>query len=764
MTKDYMIVKRDGTKVLFDVTKIKKVIGWACVDIEEVNPIELESQAHIQVQDNMTTEQIQQTLINTALSMTRIEEGIENLNWRFVAARLTLLNLYKQAKRVQNYDNFGYNDYYSFVKMAVKEGIYEDTILKEYSIVEIQEMGKERNMKYDYLYDYSAINLFKNRYLMTKQGKTFELPQDMYLTISLLLALPETKDKRLKIAKDFYHALSSRKISSATPILLNLRRASGNLASCFITAMDDSLDSIYYTLDQLAQISKNAGGVGVNISRIRGKGSYIKKIKGASGGILPWIKLVNDTAIAVNQLGSRAGAITVAIDIWHIDVEDFLDMQTENGDPRKKVFDIFPQLVVPDEFIRRVEKGAEWTLVDPREIKQRYGVELCSLYGEEFEQIYSSIEKDEQLEFKKSVNAKELFKVFLKTLIETGMPYIFFKDTVNRVNPNKHKGYIGNANLCTESFSNFSPSTVYEKYLSKDSKSVVQKIDAGYIHTCNLVSLNLAQIDNDQDLKQMVRLSVRLLDNTIDITKFPVAEAAKHNSYYRILGIGSLGLADYLAKRKIVYKDSISLVDELYEKIAYYGVSASCELAAEKGKYPNFNGSQWSKGILFGKNIKWFRKNSKMGGQWEKLIKRIERVGLRNGGLFAIAPNTSTSLLMGCTASVLPVYKKFFIDKGAKGAVPVVPPFLNEETFWIYTEAQNMDQNDIIRVISTIQKWIDQGISMEIILNLKENLRAKDIYNYYINAWKLGCKTVYYARSITKTVENTKEDCLSCAN
>lgn len=763
MTKDYMIVKRDGQKVPFDVTKIKKVIEWACLGIA-VNSIELESQTHIQVQDNMTTQQIQETLINTALSMTRLEEGIDNLNWRFVAARLTLLNLYKEAKRARNYDNFGYNDYYDFVVLAVKKGIYDSTIVAEYSKDELVTMGKQREMEYDYSYDYSAVNLFKNRYLMTDMGKTFELPQDMYLTIALFLALPEKKEQRVPTAIRFYHAMAQRKISPATPILLNLRRPNGNLASCFITAIDDSLDSIYYTLDQLAQISKNAGGVGVNISRIRGKGSYIKKIKGASGGILPWIKLVNDTAIAVNQLGSRAGAITIAIDIWHIDVEDFLDMQTENGDPRKKAFDIFPQLVVPDEFMRRVEKREKWTLVDPKEIRQKYGVELGSLYGSEFENLYKTIENDETLEFKKVLDAKELFKVFLKTLVETGMPYIFFKDTVNRLNPNKHKGYIGNANLCTESFSNFAPSVVYEKSLSENCKSVEQQINSGYVHTCNLVSVNLAEIDSDQQLKQMVEACVRLLDNTIQISKFPLPEAQKHNNDYRILGVGSLGLADYLVKKGVVYANSAEVVDELFEKIAFFGISASNKLSIERGSYPNFAESQWSRGVFFGKNLAWFRKNSKMAGQWETLIHQVQSSGLRNGGLFAIAPNTSTSLLMGCTASVLPIYKKFFIDKGAKGAVPVVPPFLGEETFWTYTESQTMNQADIIKIISTIQKWVDQGISMEIVLNLKNDLKACDIYNYYITAWKLQCKTVYYARSITKTVENTKEDCLSCAN
>jgi ribonucleoside-diphosphate reductase alpha chain len=763
MKKNYKIIKRNGNKVPFDVIKIKKVISWACMGID-VNPLELESQVHLQMQDNMTTIQIQETLINTALSMTKIDD-FNSLNWRFVASRLLLLNLYKEAKRTRKYDTFGYGPYYSFVKKAVNLGLYDKKILELYSKEELQEMGRERNMWYDFDYDYAGMNLMKRRYLIKQEGKIFELPQDMYLTISLLLASPEKKENRIRIAKKIYHAIASRKISLATPIVLNLRRPNGNLASCFITAMDDSLDSIYYTLDQIGQISKNGGGVGVNISRVRGLGSRIKNIKGASGGVLPWIKLINDTAVAVNQLGSRAGAVTVALDIWHYDIEDFLDLQTENGDQRRKSYDIFPQVIVPDLFMKRVEEDGYWILVDPHEIRKKYGIELTEKYGEEFERIYEKIEKDETIELKKRIKAKDLFKQYLRVIVETGMPYMCYKDTVNKTNPNKHVGYIGNSNLCTESFSNFSPSKIEPKKLSDDKNKITQNIQAGYIHTCNLVSLNLALIDNDEDLEDITKLSVRILDNTIDVSAPPIPESKKHNDDYRILGVGALGLADYLAKRGISYANSEKEVDELFEKIAYFGIEESSDLAKNRGSYKFFKGSDWEKGIFFGRELNWYKENSLLKEKWVDLYSKIKKQGMRNGGLFAIAPNTSSSLLVGSSASVLPIYKKFYIDKASSGAVPIAPPFMNKENFWTYVENQNIDQKNVIKIISTIQKWVDQGISMELLLNIRDfNIKAKDIYNLYFEAWRKGCKTVYYVRSITKTAESKKEECISCAN
>lgn len=711
--------------------------------------------------NNISPLNLRKLLITQALKLTNMT-NYNNLDWRFVASRLVLFGLFEDAAKTRSYANdLGYdNNYYKFLTDAISKNLYDNKILEVYSKDEIEEISKEINPEYDFAFDYAGMNLLLSRYLIKSAGNTFELPQEMFMSIALLLAIPEQKEKRLDVAKKFYHAIGSRKISLATPIVLNLRKPDGNLSSCFIGAMDDNLDSIYYTLDQLAQISKNAGGCGVNISRVRASGSYIRGVKGASSGVMPWVKLINDTGIAVNQQGARAGAITVALDIWHLDIEEFIHCQAENGDFRKKAFDIFPQIVIPDLFMERVELNQTWTLVDPNEVKLKFNINLAELHGDEFRESYIFLES-QKLDFKKEINAKEFFKTFLKTVVETGMPYVTFKDTINATNPNKHSGMIGNANLCTESFSNFKPSIISKKELI-DSDTIIKEIKAGELHTCNLVSLNLSIVE-DEEIDELISYCVRILDNTIDISTAPVPEANKHNNEYRILGVGSMGLADWLAKRKLTYANSSKKVSELYEKIGYAGVKASIELAQERGTYLKYEGSEWSKGIVFGKDKNWFENNDTFLGKdkWNDLIDLLQESGIRNGGIFAIAPNTSTSLLMGSTASILPVFSKFFIDKASNGSVPVCPPLLSSETFWYYQENKNIDQQVIIDTVSQIQNWTDQGISMELYLNLNNGIRAKDIYNLYMSAWKKKCKTVYYVRSIALKAD---EACISCAN
>ncbi len=1127
--------------------------------------------------NNITALNLRSLLVTQALKLTNIN-NYNNLDWRFVASRLVLFGLFEDAAKTRGYENsLDYDkNYYNFLNDAVSKNLYDRQILDVYSKEEIEQISNEINPQYDYGFDYAGMNLLLSRYLIKSQGNIFELPQEMFLTTSLLLAIPEKPENRLEVAKKFYHAIGSRKISLATPIVLNLRKPNGNLSSCFIGAMDDSLDSIYYTLDQLAQISKNAGGCvdensfiylenkgitkikdcsigdkilsynintlknefnliqdkfitevkeddrismcfsngtklhtskkhpilvlrndkyiyvnaseliegdiciksplneslfdydkklsdkgwfigchlgdgslqkkdtksspyrircsgnnknvidkfakvcneltgsnslvsdknktnfweyscnknslnviddlidnqlskktytcfipkyikennlyipflaglidsdghieesglidisitskalidelsswlsfvgidyyfrekiskganekviyrlsikcksviflnlikenlshdikisrlfnnknnknhlsyfisdkevnqikenkkllkhgeicdklssylpliknnkiglgtlkiileigliniekyneilqrvkvlsimsdsseriyydivventnnyyvgnfgsvvdhncGVNISRVRASGSYIRGVKGASSGIMPWVKLINDTGTAVNQQGARAGAITVALDIWHLDIEEFLHCQAENGDLRKKAFDIFPQVVIPDLFMQRVELNEDWHLFDPNEVKLKFNIDLAVLHGKEFTDKYIYLES-QKVDFRKKVSAKELFKTFLKTVVETGMPYVTFKDAINETNPNKHAGMIGNANLCTESFSNFRPSIVTKKEL-RDSDTIIKEIKAGELHTCNLVSLNLSVVD-DSEIDELTAYCVRILDNTIDISSAPVPEANKHNNEYRILGVGSMGLADWLAKRKLTYANSAKSVSELYEKIAYAGVKASIELAQERGVYQKYQGSEWSKGIVFGKDKEWFANNDTFLGKekWDSLIDLLKESGIRNGGIFAIAPNTSTSLLMGSTASILPVFSKFFIDKASNGSVPVCPPLLSGETFWYYQENKNINQEIIIETVSQIQKWTDQGISMELYLNLNNGIRAKDIYNLYMSAWKKKCKTVYYVRSIALKAD---ESCVSCAN
>jgi ribonucleoside-diphosphate reductase alpha chain len=735
------VIRRDGSTTSLNIGKIRDVVEWAC-EGKKVNSIALEAGLTTRLRDGITTREIQDNLINCALEMCSPEEP----DWRYVAGRLHIWSLWKDTLVVRGYQ---YGNYEKTVKTQVKNRLYDERILI-YSEAELKEAGSWINPDWDIDYDYAGALLITSRYLLKN-----ELPQEALLTCSLLLAIVEEPANRLHWAKKFYQAIAQRKISLATPILANLRTPKGSLTSCFILSIDDSLESIFDEITNAARISKNGGGVGVNVSRIRATGSWVMGKANASGGIIPWIKLLNDTAIAVNQGGRRAGAVTIGVDIWHLDVPEFLEMQTENGDQRRKAYDVFPQLVITDEFMRRVITKAEWTLVDPYEVRTKLGIELAELWGEEFEEAYRLVEAnlDKEVLLYKKINARDLFKSIMRSQVETGMPYIAFKDTINRANPNKHDGYIPGVNLCTESFSNVTPDKT--------------------AHCCNLVSLNLANIDKEE-IESNCQIAVRILDNTIDITNPPFDNAKNHNDKYRTIGVGAMGLADWLAKRKLSY-NNLSEISNLFEEIGYWCTYSSMELAKERGAYQAFLGSEWSQGKLIGaKPVEWFLNNAVQPQRWQQLATDIQRFGIRNSHITAIAPNTSSSLVQGCTASVLPVYSRFFYDKWAKGTVPIAPPFI-EEAFWFYPENKNLEQQQVVKAIATMQEWIDTGISMELLFNLNEGvyfpaepnrcLTAKDIFDTLIMAWELGCKAIYYVRTVQKdNFRESDDSCSSCAN
>lgn len=752
------VIKRDHRESDIDIKEIRDALIWACQGID-IDYLEIESHIDSIYKDRITTEEIQQSLIDITSRLTSVERP----EFRIIASRLMLMDYYKKSLESREYDSKLYKDYYKFLKYITSKGLYSDKILSLYTEEELVRAGENINPDFDLDFDYAGARLLLNRYLIKDGKHALELPQEMFMTISLYLAANEKGD-RVTVAKKIYDAIAGRKISLATPILINLRRDNGNLSSCFVAAVDDSLDSIFYNVNTVAQISKNGGGVGLNLSRIRATGSEIKGVPNASGGIIPWIKIINDTAVAVNQLGKRAGAVTVAIDIWHLDLLDFLELQTETGDQRKKAYDIFPQIVVPDLFMQRVRERSTWTLFDPHEVKKLTGKSIAETWGEEFDKLYIYLEGNESIQRKKELPAIDIFKQIMKSQIETGMPYLFFKDTVNKVNPNSHDGIIGSGNLCQESFSNFRSSKIYKPSIS-ETDLIENQSSEGLIHTCNLLSLNLATIKNDDELEEAVKVGIRILDNAIELTDSPAPESILHNSRYRTVGLGAMGLADYLAKEQIKYDSSEEVVDDLFERIALYAVEESAKLSKDRGAYKAFKGSRWSRGEFFGKNLKWFKENSKYHERWETVTARVKSTGIRNGQLLAIAPNTSSALLQGCSPSVLPVYSKFHVDKNANGAIPICPPFI-KESFWFYKENKQIEQTKIVSIISTIQKWVDQGISMELLYNLNNEITAMDIYDTIFSAWEKGCKTVYYTRTIQKNsnIMSEKETCVSCAN
>ena len=740
-SKDIKVIKRDGSFAPLDVSKIREVVNWACEGME-ANPITLEAGLTTRLRNGVTTREIQDNLINCALELCSPSDP----DWRYVAGRLQIWSLWKDTLVRRGYE---YGDYCRTVHNKVEQGQYDVRILT-YSVEELQEAGSWINPEWDKDYDYAGAVLLSKRYLLPQ-----ELPQEALLTCALLLAIVEKPENRLFWARKFYEAIAQRKISLATPILANLRIPNGSLSSCFITAMDDNLESIFDTIKDAARISKNGGGVGTNVSRVRATGSWVMGKQNTSGGVIPWIKLLNDTAIAVNQGGRRAGAITVSLDVWHLDVPEFLEMQTENGDQRRKAYDIFPQLVIPDEFMRRVINREDWTLVDPYEIRKKLGIELAETWGESFEKAYQQIEDnlDTEITLYKKVNARELFKLMMRSQVETGMPYLWFKDTSNRANPNQHEGYIPGGNLCQESWSNVKPGEE--------------------AHTCNLDSLNLANIESEE-LPEICEIAVRILDNTIEITNAPFEASKHHNQKYRTIGVGAMGLADWLAKRQLTY-NHLTEISHLFENIGFYCTKTSMELAKERGFYPAFNGSAWSQGKLIGaKPVEWFLQHAYQKERWQQLSLDIQQYGIRNSHITAIAPNTSSSLVQGCTASILPCYSRFFYDKWAKGTVPIAPPFLRDH-FWFYPENKSLNQQIVVKAVATVQQWIDTGISMELMFNLNEGIyfpdepdraiKAKDIYETLVLAWKKGCKAVYYVRTVQRdSFKEADDSCVACAN
>lgn len=758
MAKRYRVIKRDGESASLDIAKIRKVIQWAAEGLD-INPIELESNLEIHFRNNMTTGEIHATVIETSLRLTSIEEP----DWRILAARLKLVDFYKRVHIARGIPyEYRYPSYCQTVKDFVTKGIYTPLLLEKYSEKELHKAGQFLKQDYDYDFDYAGISLLIKRYMLEYNNQVIEMPQEALLTIALLIEQNQPHEIRLLRVRDTYSMLAKRKISLATPILINLRKPNGNLSSCFITAFDDDTNSIFHTFEQVGQISSGGGGVGVSISRIRSQGARIRNSLGRAGGVVPNIRVVNDIALYFNQGGKRAGAVTVALDSWHLDMEDFLELQTENGDQRRKAYDIFPQVVVTDRFMRAVENGEDWYLFDPHEIRSRYGYELADLWGEEFEtaldHLYAEVEAG-QIELYEKVNAKVLYKQIMKVQIESGMPYIAFKDTINRANPNKHIGIIPCTNLCVESFSVVKPTRIGPQNFAND--TISRNIEPGLVHTCNLVSINLANLADDE-LPGVCETSVRILDNCIDITDVPVAEGQRHNELLRTIGVGLMGLADYLAKRDVPYVGAADTVEKLAEAFAFYCISASCVLAEERGRYPLFDGSDWSNNLILSRDRSWFADHASL--DWDELFDRIARHGIRNSHITAIAPNTSSSIVQGCTASILPIFSKFYIDNNSNGTVPIVPPYIKDK-LWHYQESKHIDQKNVVDLVSRLQKYVDTGISMELLFNLNKNITAKDVYETHIDAWKKGCKAIYYTRSIQKNgnISAEKEECVSCS-
>lgn len=691
-------------------------------------------------------------LIKAAVELTSFEAP----KWEYIASRLYIYSFNNKLKQIQK--ELGITSLYSKIQYLVDNDIYGTFLLEKYTKEEIDECEKMIVKSRDRLINYSSFELILKRYLAKNHnGIVLESIQEMWLTISMHLAMNE-KDK-LYWVKRFYDSLSKLEFTLATPTMGNARKPFHQLSSCFIDTVEDSLDGIFKSITNFATVSKHGGGMGLYFGKVRANGSTIRGYKGAAGGIIRWVRIVNDVAVAVDQLGVRAGAVACYLDVWHKDLPEFLQIRTNNGDDRMKAHDVFPAICYPDYFwkLARDNINALWYLMDPKEVYDVKGYHIEDYFGKDWENKYFDCVNDERIH-KREIPIKEIIRLIIKSAVETGTPFAFNRDLVNETNPNKHKGIIYCSNLCTEIAQNTSAIGEIEKTSIKSKEGddiIVEKTKCGDFVVCNLASLCLGNfdVDNQDTLKTVVETAIRALDNVIDINLYPLEYAKLTTQKYRSIGLGVSGYNHLLAKKKIYWEseEHLNYVDSLFENINYYAIEASNKLAIEKGKYSLFDGSEWDNG-------NYFVSRNYVSERWVNLAKNVHDYGMRNGYLLAVAPTSSTSIIAGTTAGVDPIMKTFFYEEKKGEMIPRVAPELTHQNSMFYKPAHEVNQIWSVRAAGVRQRHVDQAQSVN--LYITHDYSMRQILELYIKAWENGVKTIYYVRSKSLEVE----ECEGCAN
>ena len=700
----------------------------------------------------LSIEENLQLLIKAAVELTTQEAP----KWEMIAARLLLFTFERELRKAE--ESCQITTLYEKIVYLTGRGLYGQYILENYTKEEIDEfetfLAPERND----LFTYSGLELLLNRYVIhTGQGVALESPQEMFLGIAMHLAMKEQKDRALWV-KRFYDMLSKLQVTMATPTLSNARKPYHQLSSCFIDIVPDSLNGIYRSIDNFAKVSKFGGGMGMYFGKVRASGSAIRGFEGAAGGVIRWIRLANDTAVAVDQLGVRQGAVAVYLDVWHRDLPEFLNLRTNNGDDRMKAHDVFPAVCYPDYFWEQARDNIEgdWYLMCPHEILTVKGYALEDCYGEAWKEKYLDCVQDDQIK-KRVVPIKDIIRLIIKSAVETGTPFTFKRDHVNRMNPNGHKGMIYCSNLCTEIAQNMSGiEEVEERVETVNGETVVVTVTKpGEFVVCNLASLSLGHlnVEDGEEIADITKCAVRALDNVIDLNFFPVPYAKINNEKYRPIGLGVSGYHHMLAKQGISWESEqhLQFVGDVFSKIHYAAIEASSEIAKEKGSYTYFEGSDWQTG-------KYFDKRHLKTEKWNQLREKVKQQGLRNAYLLAIAPTSSTSIIAGTSAGLDPIMNRYFLEEKKNGLMPRVAPELSMETFWYYKNAHYIDQKWSVRACGVRQRHIDQAQSMNLYITNEYTFRK--VLDLYILAWEEGVKTIYYIRSKSLEVE----ECEVCSS
>lgn len=718
------VIKRDGSTEPFDPSKIERLNEYATrglnVDLEL-----LRSQIRLLVYHGMTTAEIFQAQIKAAAGL--ISRG--NPDFTYVAARFLLADTYKRATGGSEYPHLAW---------TIERGIKAERYNPELSTVfDLEELNEAILPERDFQFDYFGLQNVVDRYLMRDQEQNLiELPQHFFMRVAMGLALRE--DNPTVRAIEFYLLLSSFDFMSSTPTLFNSGTRHSQLSSCYLNTVNDQISaeieegehryaSIYGTIEESARLSKFAGGIGTDWTRVRGAGSKIKSTNGKSSGVIPYLKAYNDTAVAVNQGGKRKGSFAPYLEPWHPDFMDFCELKKEFGDDRLRAHDIFPAAWIPDLFMKRVEQNGVWSFFQPNLYP-----ELHELYGTAFEARY--VELEAAGKFVAQRPAMEVWKHILTNLFETGHPWITFKDECNVRSPQQHAGVVHSSNLCTEITLNTS-----------DTETAV----------CNLGSVNLARhvklgkIDYDK-LRHTVTTAVRMLDNVIDLNYYPSDRARASNLKHRPVGLGIMGETEAKVMCGIAFDSDagVQFSDNVMEAISYYAIDASCELARRRGAYESFRGSLWSEGIL---PIHTARTRDTALGmhEWNLLANKVVLHGIRNSNLMAIAPTATISIITGTEPSIEPVFELERTEGNMSASFKVISPLLRHtadpallKTVW------EIEPIWILRSAAARQKWIDQAQSVNIFV--KDGTKGRELAEIYMTAWKLGLKTTYYLRGQTK--------------
>ncbi|MEC8465901.1 MAG: ribonucleoside-diphosphate reductase subunit alpha [Pseudomonadota bacterium] len=765
------ITKSSGEKVPLDINRITKMIEHACEGLEDVEATTVVEEALKNLYDGVSISDMRASLIMSARTKVELEP-----NYSYVTARILLDELRSEAlsflgvaEQSTQQEMFDY--YPKALQAFIEKGIELEMLNPELKTFDLNKLGKAINPDNDFKFTYLGLQTLYDRYFIHSNDIRYELPQIFFMRVAMGLAIEE-KDRENR-AIEFYNLLSSFDYMSSTPTLFNSGTMRPQLSSCYLTTIPDDLDGIFSAMKDNALLSKWAGGLGNDWTPVRAMNSYIKGTNGKSQGVVPFLKVANDTAVAVNQGGKRKGAMCGYLESWHLDIEEFLELRKNTGDERRRTHDMNTANWVPDLFMKRMEQDEQWTLFSPGETP-----DLHDLVGKAFEEKYVEYEekakKGEMQQFK-SVSAKDLWRKMLTMLFETGHPWITFKDSCNLRSPQQHSGVIHSSNLCTEITLNTSANDE--------------------IAVCNLGSVNLAnhmqngQLDETK-VKQTVSTAIRMLDNVININYYSVETAKNSNFKHRPIGLGLMGFQDALYIQNIPYcsEDAIEFADRSMELISYHAILASTELAKERGSYESFEGSLWSKGILPKDSIDILEENR--GGEylkvdrsetldWEKLRKKVMKDGMRNSNVMAIAPTATISNITGVTQSIEPTYQNLYVKSNLSGEFTIVNPHLvrklKEINLWddvmindlkyfegslaeisripddikkLFSTAFEVEPRYIVESASRRQKWIDQAQSLNLYIG---NADGKKLDITYRMAWLSGLKTTYYLRSIAAT-------------